>query len=142
MKRNAMVLSVLLLSVQLEIANSQNTKVFTWGDQGDGTYKNPILKSDYSDPDILRHGSDFYLIASDFHFVGMQVLHSKDLVNWEIIGQVFDQLGMARKYDQMQGYGEGTWAHPQERNNSLDLAWITEHCARDARGPRKGPLPQ
>jgi beta-xylosidase len=82
----------------------------TWGDQGNGTYQNPILKADYSDPDVIRVGSDFYLVASDFHFVGIQVLHSKDLVNWRIIGQVFHRLAMSPKYDQMKGYGQGTWA--------------------------------
>src|SRR5205809_974858 len=41
-------------------------RVLAWGDQGDGTYKNPILKADYSDPDIVRVGKDFYLVASDF----------------------------------------------------------------------------
>jgi hypothetical protein len=56
--------------------NSREEKVLTWGDQGDGTFKNPILKADYSDPDVIRHGDDFYLIASDFHFVGMQVLRA------------------------------------------------------------------
>ena len=85
-----------------------SAKIFTWGDLGDGTYKNPILKSDYSDPDILRVGDDFYLIASDFNYVGIQVLHSKDLVNWQVIGQVFNKLTMDPKYDQMKGYGEGT----------------------------------
>jgi beta-xylosidase len=38
------------------------------------------------------------------------VLHSKDLVNWQVIGQVFDRLTMSPKYDEMSGYGEGTWA--------------------------------
>lgn len=81
-----------------------------WGDQGDGTYRNPILPADFSDPDAIRAGDDFYLVASDFHFIGMQILHSRDLVNWEIIGQVYRRLGMATKYDAMTGYGEGTWA--------------------------------
>jgi beta-xylosidase len=85
-------------------------RVLAWGDQGDGTYKNPVLKSDFSDPELLRVGDDFYLIASDFHFSTMQILHSKDLVNWQYIGKVFDRLSMAPKYDQMKGYGEGTWA--------------------------------
>jgi beta-xylosidase len=110
MKRKILALSILFLFAQLGIAAGRNSQILTWGDQGDGTYKNPILKSDYSDPDILRHGDDFYLIASDFHFVGMQVLHSKDLVNWKIIGQVFDRLVMDSKYDEMKGYSQGTWA--------------------------------
>ena len=78
-----------------------------WGDQGDGTYRNPILSADYSDPEVIRVGQDFYLVASDFHFVGIQVLHSRDLVNWRIVGQVFDRLSMAPKYDEMQGYAQG-----------------------------------
>jgi len=81
-----------------------------WGDQGDGTYRNPILPADYSDPEVIRVGADFYLVASDFHFVGIQVLHSRDLVNWRIVGQVFSRLAMDPKYDEMRGYAEGTWA--------------------------------
>jgi beta-xylosidase/rhamnogalacturonyl hydrolase YesR len=82
----------------------------SWGDQHDGTYRNPILPADFSDPDAIRVGDDFYLVASDFHFIGMQVLHSRDLVNWEIIGQVFHRLTMHPKYDAMGAYAEGTWA--------------------------------
>lgn len=82
----------------------------TWGDQGDGTFRNPILNADYSDPDVIRVGDDFYLAASDFHFVGMQVLHSRDLVNWTVVAQVFQRLPMHAKYDEMKAYAEGTWA--------------------------------
>jgi beta-xylosidase len=84
--------------------------VYSWGDQGDGTYKNPILRSDFSDPDITRVGSDFFMVASDFSYVGMQILHSTDLVNWKVIGQVFNRLTMDKKYDEMNGYAQGTWA--------------------------------
>lgn len=107
MKRLLLVLALLGLPLCL---NSRENPILTWGDQGNGTYKNPILKADYSDPDVIRHGDDFYLIASDFHFVGIQVLHSRDLVNWEIIAQVFDRLTMGPQYDAMQGYAQGTWA--------------------------------
>lgn len=81
-----------------------------WGDQGDGTYRNPILPADYSDPDVIRVGDDFYLVASEFHFMGIQVLHSRDLVNWRIIGRVFDHLPIDAKYDEMRAYSQGTWA--------------------------------
>ncbi len=58
-----------------------------WGDQGDGTYQNPILPGDYSDLDAIRTGDDFYAISSTFQFSpGIVVLHSKDLVNWSILG--------------------------------------------------------
>lgn len=81
-----------------------------WGDLGDGRYRNPVLKADYSDPDVIRVGDDFYLVASDFHFMGIQALHSTDLVNWKIVGQVFHHLPIDPKYDEMKGYAEGTWA--------------------------------
>jgi beta-xylosidase/dienelactone hydrolase len=97
-----------LLSAAVALAG--DARVLSWGDQGDGTYRNPVLKADYSDPDVIRVGEDFYLVASDFHFVGMQVLHSHDLVNWRIVGQVFDRLPMAAKYDEMTAYAQGTWA--------------------------------
>src|SRR5687768_4284997 len=49
-------------------------------DNGDGTYKNPVLHADYSDPDVIRVGKDFYLVASSFNSVpGIPVLHSRDL---------------------------------------------------------------
>lgn len=56
-------------------------------DLGDGRYRNPILAADYSDPDVVRVGEDFYLTASSFSNVpGLPILHSRDLVNWTIIG--------------------------------------------------------
>jgi beta-xylosidase len=99
--------------------------VLSWGDQGDGTYKNPVLKSDFSDPDVLRVGKDFYLIASDFHFSTMQVLHSNDLVNWQYCGKVFDRLGMAPpKYDGMNAYAEGTWAPSLRYHNGQFYIYV------------------
>ncbi len=85
-------------------------RVWSWGDQGNGTYRNPILPADFSDPDAIRVGGDFYLVASSFHFVGMQVLHSRDLVNWQYLGQVFHRLTMSPKFDAMTGYAQGPWA--------------------------------
>src|SRR5512145_2039686 len=107
MKKTLCALGVLLVLANVPVSAAPP---LAWGDQGDGTYRNPILFADYSDPDVVRVGEDFYLVASDFHFVGIQVLHSRDLVNWRIIGQVFDRLGMDPKYDQMAGYAQGTWA--------------------------------
>ena len=107
---------------------TSNATDSAWGDQGDGTYRNPILKADYSDPDILRVGDDFYLVASDFHFVGMQVLHSKDLVNWRIVGQVYDALTMDLKYGAMTGYAQGTWAPAfRWRNGTFMIHVCTPH---------------
>ena len=54
----------------------------SWGDQGNGTYKNPILESNYPDNDVIRVGDTYYMMSSSNHFVpGMIILKSKDLVN-------------------------------------------------------------
>ena len=56
-------------------------------DNGDGSYKNPVIHADYSDPDAIRVGDDYYMVSSSFtHIPGLPVLHSKDLVNWKLIG--------------------------------------------------------
>ncbi len=66
---------------------------FPWvPDRGDGTYRNPIICADYSDPDACRVGDDFYMTASSFSCVpGLPILHSRDLVNWRIIGHAFEK---------------------------------------------------
>lgn len=64
------------------------------------TYRNPILFADYSDPDVIRVGHDYYLVASSFHLSpGLPVLHSRDLVHWRIIGHVLPKLDFAPEYD-------------------------------------------
>lgn len=80
-----------------------------WGDLGDGTFANPVLNADYSDPDIVRVGDRYYLTCSEFHFMGMPVLESEDLVNWRIVGQMFDRIDLPG-YSDMTKYAEGTWA--------------------------------
>ena len=80
-----------------------------WGDQGNGTYKNPVLNADYSDPDVIRVGDKYYMVASDFHFVGMQVLESDDMVNWQIIGQIYDRFDLPG-WDENKHYAGGSWA--------------------------------
>ena len=79
-------------------------------DKGDGTYKNPILHADYSDPDAIRVGDDFYLTASSFNTSpGLPILHSKDLVNWELINYVFLRQKPYDVFDKPQ-HGGGVWA--------------------------------
>ena len=78
-------------------------------DLGNGHYKNPILFADYSDPDVIRVDDDFYMVASSFNAMpGIPVLHSKDLVNWEIIGHVYDKLPF-EEFDKP-NHGRGSWA--------------------------------
>ncbi len=72
-------------------------------------YLNPILFADYSDPDVIRVGDDFYLVSSSFnHVPGLPVLHSCDLIHWEIIGHALQRLPSPR-YDLVQ-HGNGVWA--------------------------------
>lgn len=78
-------------------------------DNGDGTYSNPVLYADYSDPDAIRVGEDYYMVASSFcNAPGLPVLHSKDLVSWELINYVLPMLPEAR-YDKPV-HGCGVWA--------------------------------
>jgi beta-xylosidase len=79
-------------------------------DQGNGTYKNPVLHADYSDPDVVRVGEHFYMTASSFDAVpGLPILHSKDLVNWSIIGHALKQQIPIEHFSKTQ-HGNGVWA--------------------------------
>ncbi|MBR4389119.1 MAG: glycoside hydrolase 43 family protein [Prevotella sp.] len=79
-------------------------------DNGDGTYTNPVINADYSDPDVICVGDDYYLTASSFQCIpGLPILHSKDLVNWEIIGHALKELKPREVFDTPQ-HGMGVWA--------------------------------
>lgn len=99
-----------------------------WGDMGDGTYRNPILASDFSDPDPLRVGNDYYMVTSTFEtYPGVTVLHSKDLVNWEIIGNVFDDFSkINQKFmpQAMDRYGLGVFAPSIRYHNGLFYVYV------------------
>ena len=78
-------------------------------DQEDGTFRNPVLYSDYSDPDIIRVKDGFFIVASSFNCIpGLPVLFSKDLINWRIVNYVIDRIPFP-KYDKPQ-HGRGIWA--------------------------------
>jgi beta-xylosidase len=105
-------LFLFLLVIQLQYLLSQSPYVSkVWvSDNGDGTYKNPILHADYSDPDAIRVGEDFYMTASSFTCVpGLPVLHSKDLVNWTIIGHALKKQVPEDVFDKAQ-QAKGVWA--------------------------------
>ncbi len=78
--------------------------------RGDGTYQNPVLFADYSDPDAVRVGDDFYLVSSSFLATpGLPLLHSKDLVNWTIINHVLAQQPPVEHFSKPR-HGQGVWA--------------------------------
>ena len=81
-------------------------------DNGDGTYTNPVINADYSDPDVCvgASGEDYYLTASSFQCIpGLPILHSKDLVNWEIINYALRGLEPKEVFDRS-AHGMGVWA--------------------------------
>jgi len=85
-------LTSILLGVLLScacLAGEQSTaRTGSWGDQGDGTYRNPILIADYPDVDVEQRGDTYYMISSKQHMSpGMVILESKDMVNWTTIGK-------------------------------------------------------
>ena len=98
------------------MSNAQTSESEVWvADQGDGTYKNPILYADYSDPDVIRVGDDYYMTASSFNCVpGLPILHSRDLINWTIVNYALTDLNLegivpADFFDKAQ-HGKGVWA--------------------------------
>lgn len=98
-----------LFSLSVSAQTNFVSKVWV-ADNGDGTYQNPILHADYSDPDAIRVGDDFYMTASSFNSApGLPILHSKDLVNWRLINYVFAKQPPFDVFEKTQ-HGGGVWA--------------------------------
>lgn len=84
-------------------------------DNGNGTFTNPLFYDEFSDPDILRVGDDYYLAGTTMHSVpGLVILHSRDLVNWENISYCFDRFDFNDDAFSLKNhkevYGQGIWA--------------------------------
>ncbi len=116
-------------------------------DNGDGTYTNPVLNADYSDPDAIRVGDRFYLVSSSFDQVpGLPILESYDLVNWRLIGHALERQPPFERYAVNQ-HGNGVWA-PALRFHEGEFflfypdpdigIYMTK--AKDAAGPWSRPL--
>ena len=79
-------------------------------DNGDGTFTNPVINADYSDPDVIAVGDDYYLTASSFNCIpGLPILHSRDLVHWELIGHAIQKLEPDSVFNSP-SHGNGVWA--------------------------------
>lgn len=102
---------LLLMMLALPMAALAQYKSQVWSpDNGNGTYTNPVINADYSDPDVCVAGEDYYLTASSFNCIpGLPVLHSKDLVNWEIVGHAVKELEPKQEFDRP-SHGNGIWA--------------------------------
>lgn len=79
-------------------------------DLGDGTFLNPVLHADYSDPDVVRVGDDYWMTASSFgHVPGLPILHSRDLVNWMLVNHALSRL-VPEDVFRVPQHGNGVWA--------------------------------
>jgi len=103
-------LFILMALVTTTVARAQYVSQVWCPDNGDGTYTNPVLYTDYSDPDVCAVGEDYYLTASSFNCIpGLPILHSKDLVNWTIIGYALQEQEPKEVFDKP-AHGKGVWA--------------------------------
>ncbi|TXG39515.1 glycoside hydrolase family 43 protein [Seonamhaeicola maritimus] len=130
--------------------NLAQAQIGSFGDQGDGTYINPILNADYPDSDIEQVGDTYYMITSKQHMSpGMPILESKDMVNWTNVGHVFDSLSWAPEYnwDRMNGYSFGTWAGDLAYHEGTWYCYQIDYqhglmvaTAKDIKGPWSKPI--
>ena len=139
---------VLAAMCVLSMQAQTNYKSKVWvSDQGDGTYKNPVLYADYSDPDVIRVGEDYYMTSSSFNCIpGLQILHSKDMVNWEFIGAAVPNA--LYPYDDVKPeHGNRVWAPSIRHHDGFFYifwgdpdqgAFMTK--AKDVKGPWSEPV--
>ena len=116
-------------------------------DNGNGTYTNPLFYDEFSDPDILRVGDDYYLAGTTMHTVpGLVILHSKDLVNWENISYCFDRFDFDDDAFSLKNhqeiYGQGVWAPAIRYANgqfyvftNINGKGLQCYTSKDIRGP-------
>ena len=95
-------------------AGAGNDAEHCWtADNGNGTYSNPLFYGEFEDPDVIRVGDDYYLAGTTMHMMpAVEILHSKDLVNWELAGYCTSKLDLGPAYRLEGGniYGNGIWA--------------------------------
>jgi xylan 1,4-beta-xylosidase len=111
--------ALLLQTLQINAQQTASKPGFfqgpTWtSDNGNGTFTNPLFYDEFSDPDLIRVGDDYYLTGTTMHAMpGLPMLHSKDLVNWDFVCYVVDKLDFGPAYRLENGmdiYGQGIWA--------------------------------
>ncbi len=116
-------------------------------DLGDGTYQNPIIHADYSDPDAIRVGDDYWMTSSSFsHVPGLPILHSRDLVNWELVTHALPRLVPEDAFRTPQ-HGKGVWAPAIRHHGGKFYIYYPDPdfglyvvTATDARGPWSAPV--
>src|SRR5574344_3078520 len=103
--------TILALLFVMPLALSAQYKSKVWcPDNGDGTFTNPVINADYSDPDVCVDGDDFYFTASSFNCIpGLPILHSRGLLNWEIGNYALKVQKPTDVFNSPQ-HGKGGWA--------------------------------
>lgn len=111
MKKRLLYFSFLLLNFVIAQEKEDLSSNWVWNpDNGNGTYTNPIINSDYSDPDVISVGNKFYMTASSFNCIpGLPILESYDLVNWKLISYALHKQIPLDFFDNVQ-HGKGVWA--------------------------------
>ncbi len=98
-------------------------------DNGDGTYTNPVIASDFPDPDVILVDDTYYMVATTmFVFPGVTVIKSKDLVNWEYCSNAVPRFDFSQCYelDTCSRYSHGQWATSLKyKNGKFYLLFIT-----------------
>jgi beta-xylosidase len=108
---------LLFIMFSATLLHAQDKNVWV-PDNGDGTFKNPVINADYSDPDAIRVGDDYYLVSSSFnHIPGLPILHSKDLVNWTLISHALKRQPPFQHFSKVQ-HGNGVWAPSIRHHNN------------------------
>ena len=102
-----------LIITRIQAASA--TSASAWlADNGNGTYTNPLFYDEFSDPDMIRVGEDYYITGTTTHALpGLPVLHSKDLINWNFLGYACIGLDFGPEFRLEDGksvYGQGIWA--------------------------------
>jgi len=96
------------------IADSTDAAQHWTSDNGNGTYSNPLFYEEFEDPDVIRVGNDYFLAGTTMHMnPAVQIMHSKDLVNWKLAGYCTNKLDLGPAYRLEDGrgiYGNGIWA--------------------------------
>lgn len=116
-------------------------------DRGDGSYRNPVLHADYSDPDVVRVGEDYYLTSSSFNAApGLPILHSRDLVHWRIVSHALPRLVPEDVFATPQ-HGKGVWAPAIRHHDGRFWIYYPDPdfgiyvvTARDPGGPWSAPV--
>ena len=143
MDMRRLLIGLFMLHLSLLTSSAQS-----WtADNGNGTYTNPLFYDEFSDPDILRVGDDYYLAGTTMHAVpGLVILHSKDLVNWENISYCFDRFDFDDDAFSLKNhqeiYGQGVWAPAIRYANgqfyvftNINGKGLQCYTSKDIRGP-------